>query len=100
MWIHLAREARRDSKSANVAKQLFDALPGHRIRQLRSDFGERLQDERSLPESRVWQREPGLVDDLLTIQNQIEVQRARCVPVGTLAPETLLDGQKRLQERA
>src|SRR5262245_35359660 len=67
---------------------------------MRSDLGQRLEDEGPLAESRVRHDESGLVDDLATVEDQIEVERARRVPVGTLPPEALLDREESVQQGA
>jgi hypothetical protein len=60
---------------------------------------ERLEDEPPLCEPRVRNREPRLVDHLVSVEEEIEVDRPRAVSrPGPLAPEPALDGEKASQE--
>ena len=73
------RKRARDSGTANYtpASSCATVLSRHRIDPVRGDLGERLEDEPALPEARVRHDEPGLVDDRVAIQNQVEIERAR-----------------------
>lgn len=67
---------------------------------MRQDFGEGLEDEPSLGEMRVRDREPGLYDDGVAVEKDVEVERSGPPP---LCSDTALggfDGEERLEEIA
>jgi hypothetical protein len=81
-----------------VLEELAHALPV-REQEPGVQLDERLEDEPSLREPRVRNREPRLVDHLLSVEQEIEVDRARAISrPGPLAPEPALDAEETSEE--
>lgn len=93
-----AQGAPRRSRRLSLLEKFSDGLPRRRILQVRSNFGERLEDEAALAETRVRHDQARLVERGITKQQEVEIQAAGSVRVGALAAPLLLDGQQRLEQ--
>src|SRR5436190_2078520 len=86
--------------SVYPSKQGFH-VPPPRHDEARSKLVERLEDEAPLVEKRVRDGEPGLVDHLVAVEEEVEVERPRAVLAGDPdAAEALLDGEQAVEELA
>lgn len=75
------------------------SAPGHRIQDVRCDFHEGFEDESPRPEVRVRQLERRSIQDQVTDQDEIQVERARCT--GKRAgPSSLTLDAKQFREKA
>ena len=84
--------------SVYPSKQGFH-VPPPRHDEARSKLVERLEDEAPLVEKRVRDGEPGLVDHLVAVEEEVEVERPRAVLAGDPdAAEALLDGEQAVEE--
>jgi hypothetical protein len=82
------------------SNQLADRLAGHRIAQLGRNFGERFQHEPPIPEPRMWYLQTWYIDDGISKQHQIEIERPRSVDIRAPAIARALDFQQRVQQVA
>ena len=69
-----------------------------RIDQVWCDLSERLQHEEALTKSSVRYCECAVIDDLVAVQNQVQIQRPRCIRVRPLTSSLGLDVLKRSEQ--
>jgi hypothetical protein len=70
-----------------------------RVAHIGGNFTQRLEDEQPFAEGSVGHSQPGLVDDLIAIENQIEIQRPGRTRIRALAAGLALDRVERSQQR-
>jgi hypothetical protein len=80
--------------------ELHDRLASDRIDQVGRNRGERLEDEGAFAEARVRHSKAGFVDDFVTCEDEVQIERPRRIRAGPRAAVTLFDGQKRIEELA
>ena len=80
--------------------QLGDRLPRHRIDHSGAISASGPQDELALAEVRVRNPQPVLVDDVVAVENQIEIERARRHRVGPHPAPLFFDLQQAVQQIA
>ncbi len=78
-----------------LVEQLFDRQSADRVDQRGADLGQGLQHEQAGAKARMGYDEPWLVDDLVAEEDEVEVEGARRVPVGTDAPSCVLESLER-----
>ena len=84
-----------DSSSDELPQQLLDSTSADGVAPVGGDLRQRLQHEAALPEPRVRHGEPWLVDDRVSVENQVEIQRARRVLERAGPAGVALDVQER-----
>jgi hypothetical protein len=84
----------------SILQQLNHRQPRDRIDQARRYRGKRLEDEPALAESRMRNDQAGLVDDGVTEQYQIQIERSRRVDEGTRAAARALDREQLVENLA
>jgi hypothetical protein len=95
------REPRSRPFSFREAREEFrDGQPGDRIAQIGSHGRQRLEDEPPLAEPRVRHAQPGLVEDVVPREDEIDVERAGRVRPRPRAPVRALDGVQRVEDFA
>ena len=75
-------------------QQLPYSPPGYGIAPVGRDLGQRLQHESPLFETRMRYGEIRRVDDVVSVKNQIEIERPRRARIGAFAAEPLLDAEQ------
>jgi hypothetical protein len=86
--------------SGNILEELGDRLSGDGIHHVRGNLDQRLEYEAPLAKTRVRHDQAGFVDGGITIQQEIEIEAARSVRIGTLAAPLVFDGQQGLEQFA
>src|SRR5947209_3987121 len=81
-------------------EELCHRLPRGRIDQRRRDLCERLQNEDALAKARMRYLQTNLVDHPVTVQDKVEIERPWRVRERPFASAIVLNGEKRIQQRA
>lgn len=66
---------------------------------LRRDFGERQQYKGPLVNARMRHCQALVLNELVSVEQQIQIQRARRIAIRTLTPSRLLYGLQRIEQR-
>jgi hypothetical protein len=66
--------------------------------QIRRDFGQRLEDEGAQVQARMRQGQARQADELVAVEQQVEVERARAVAFGADAAEALFDVKQGVEQ--
>jgi len=71
--------------------QLGDGVAGHGVSPFRCDLGERREHEGTLAKPRMRHDEIRRIDDVVTVEDQIQIERARRAGKRPLTTKSLLD---------
>ena len=91
-----ARPCPRDPVRVEVIPEFLNGETESGVNQVRRDLGEGLEHERAEVEPRVWHLEVFFVDDLVTVAEQIQVDRPGPILLPADSPLTFLDPEQQV----
>ena len=83
------------ARTPNVFQKSGDGLAEHGMHEVRRDLGQRNQDKGAFVQPRVRDRYPGLINDGVCPEEDVEIDYARAVTLGALTPEIGFDLEHR-----